>query len=277
MNPKVRFYTLAAALVPTSMVTAIGAMSSLLWDKSGRAFHANAKAWSRIFLGFGGVAKLTTTGAEHLDPDATYVFAANHSSMFDIPACVLGIPHGFVFVAKEELSKVPIWGWALKNGDYIVIDRSDRHKAMASMEKAAAKVQAGKSVLLYPEGTRSPDGAVQSFKGGALMLALKAGVPVVPITINGTFEILPKGKREVHPRPVELIIGAPIPTAGLTTRDRDALSDRVRDAVIAAHVPPPGVRDRPSSELAAEIAAERAAVRAARAKPAADPSTEPQA
>jgi 1-acyl-sn-glycerol-3-phosphate acyltransferase len=124
---------------------------------------------------------------------------------------VAGIPDQIRIVYKKELERIPLFGWGLKWGSYIGIDRSNRADAMKSIEEAAAKIHRGASVLLYAEGTRTLDGKLQPFKRGAFNLAVKSGVPVVPLTINGTFTILPKRSVSVAPGPVELVLDSPIP------------------------------------------------------------------
>jgi 1-acyl-sn-glycerol-3-phosphate acyltransferase len=153
---------------------------------------------------------LTIRGAEQLERGRTYVFVTNHASLFDIPSVIAGAPGNVRIVYKKELERIPIFGWCLKWGAYIAIDRGNRVDAMRSVEEAARKIREGDSVLLFAEGTRTLDGKLQSFKRGAFNLAVRSGVPVVPLTINGTFTILRKGSIAINSGPVEIILGAPI-------------------------------------------------------------------
>jgi 1-acyl-sn-glycerol-3-phosphate acyltransferase len=178
---------------------------------------------------------LSVRGAEHLEGGRTHVFVSNHASLFDIPAVIAGAPGNVRIVYKKELERIPIFGWCLKWGAYIGIDRGNRADAMRSVEEAARKIREGDSVLLFAEGTRTLDGKLQSFKRGAFNLAVRSGVPVVPLAINGTFTILRKGLMAVNSGPVEIILGAPIavdPNGGKEEEFR--VMEAVHEA-IAAH------------------------------------------
>jgi 1-acyl-sn-glycerol-3-phosphate acyltransferase len=160
------------------------------------------------------------------------VYVSNHASLFDIPAVIAGIPDQIRLVYKKELEKLPIFGWGLKWGSYIGIDRGSRLDAMKSIEEAAQKISRGASVLLYAEGTRTLDGKLQPFKRGAFNIAVKSGVAVVPLTINGTFTILPKRSISVNPGVVELVLERPIlvnPAGGKEEELR--LTEQVHEAI----------------------------------------------
>jgi 1-acyl-sn-glycerol-3-phosphate acyltransferase len=155
--------------------------------------------------------------------------------MFDIPAVIASIPDEIRIVFKKELSHVPIWGWALAVGHYVSIDRFSAKDAMKSLDAAAEKIRSGASVLLFAEGTRTRTGKLQPFKRGAFALASKAGIPVVPLTINNSFRILPKGSIHIRPADISLIVDKPIPTAGLGGKaDEMNLMESVRK-VISEH------------------------------------------
>ncbi|MCK5571319.1 MAG: 1-acyl-sn-glycerol-3-phosphate acyltransferase, partial [Bacteroidetes bacterium] len=139
-----------------------------------------------------------------------YIYVSNHASMFDIPCIVAGIPDQIRIVYKKELEVIPVFGWGLKWGSYISIKRGHSTSAMRSLELAVNKIRRGASVLLYAEGTRTHNGKLQPFKRGAFNLAVKAGVPVVPLTINGTFNILQRKSFIIHPAAAELILERPI-------------------------------------------------------------------
>jgi 1-acyl-sn-glycerol-3-phosphate acyltransferase len=156
---------------------------------------------------------------------------ANHESLFDIPALVLAIPADFRIVAKRELLFVPIFGWALWLAGFVFIDRSDRESAIRKLERTVRTIRGGRSIVVFAEGTRSPDGRLLPFKKGGFILALQAGVPIVPVSIRGGRDILPKGS--LHPRPgrIELVFGAPVPTSIYSLETKDALIARVRDRI----------------------------------------------
>jgi 1-acyl-sn-glycerol-3-phosphate acyltransferase len=220
------------AAIPLSII----ALISTPVDRSGKTFHAMGRAWSKFILGLYGV-KITTKGEEVLDPESHYIYISNHASAFDIPAVIVGIPDDIRFVLKKELTRIPIWGWALKYGHYVTIDRGKARDAMKSLDEAAERMRNGASVILFAEGTRTRDGKLQPFKRGAFTLAVKAGIPIVPVTINNTFKILPKGSLRVQPSTIELVFSNPISTSAIVGREAEQqLIEQVRNAVAAHYV-----------------------------------------
>ncbi len=198
--------------------------------------HRIGRLWGKLNLWVAGT-RVEVDGLSRIDPSAVYVLAANHQSWFDIFAIYACIPIQFRWLAKEELFHVPILGPAMIACGAIPIDRGDRRKAFESIHEAAARVRAGTSIVIFPEGTRSPDGVLQGFKTGGFILALKAQQPILPISISGSHRILPKrGEWKIQPGTIRITLGDPIPTAGLTSRDRDDLMERVREA-IRMHLP----------------------------------------
>jgi len=176
--------------------------------------------------------KVKVQGTENVDPSQHYIYVSNHASAFDIPAVVVGIPDQIRIVFKKELEKVPFFGWALKFGGYITIDRGKSISAMRSLERAAKKIRRGVSVLLFAEGTRSKDGKLQPFKRGAFNLAAKSGVPIIPVTINGSSQILPKHTLKLRPGTIHLVLDKPIPTESCNTKEGELkLMEQVRNAV----------------------------------------------
>ena len=205
-------------------------------DRSGRAFHWTSRIWSRFILWLFGI-NVISKGAEFIDPSKHYIYISNHASAFDIPAVVVGIPDDIRFVLKKELTRIPIWGWALKYGHYITIDRGKARDARKSLEEAADRMRNGASVILFAEGTRTRDGKLQPFKRGAFALAVKAGIPIIPVTINNTFRILPRGSLHVHPADIELVFSKPIPTAEIAGREEEQrLVDQVREAIAGNYI-----------------------------------------
>jgi 1-acyl-sn-glycerol-3-phosphate acyltransferase len=201
-------------LYPITLVFSVWALMTIPFDRTGRYFRMSPWWWSRFTFWFFGM-KVSVIGYENLDPIKPYIFVSNHASMFDIPTVFVALKGNVNIVFKKELTYVPIWGWALRYGHFIMIDRSNPRKAMASIERAAESVRKGSSVVLFPEGTRTPDGKLQPFKRGAFSLAAKAGVPVVPLTINGTFAIMPKGSLNIKPANISVVLGKPISTVRL--------------------------------------------------------------
>jgi 1-acyl-sn-glycerol-3-phosphate acyltransferase len=229
------FLRFAAGVVISIVSAAVIILTLPIERKSGRVFHAISRAWARTVLAAGGV-RVTLRGVEKLDPGRNYVYVSNHASMFDIPAILAHVPGQVRIVYKKELEVIPVFGWGLKWGSYIGIDRRRGGEAMRSLEEAVGKIRNGASVLLYAEGTRTQDGRLQPFKRGAFNIAVRAGIPVVPLTVNGTYPILPKGSVVVRPRPVELVLETPIPVEGTGKDEEMRLMDKVHEAIARNYV-----------------------------------------
>jgi 1-acyl-sn-glycerol-3-phosphate acyltransferase len=185
------------------------AILSTFLDPRGSLSHLVGRWWARTLL-FVGRIPVKVSGLEYLAPGQTYVFAANHRSNVDIFALFAVLPGRFLWVAKKELFKIPIFGQALHRMGSVPIDRDNLPAAIRSLNHAAAKVRAGTSMIIFPEGTRVPKPALQPFKKGVLIMAWKAGQPLVPVSINGTFFIQPRGALRMRPGPVKVILGPPI-------------------------------------------------------------------
>jgi 1-acyl-sn-glycerol-3-phosphate acyltransferase len=207
-----------------------------LYDSRGRWQHAFARLWSWLILTSSGI-RTRVEGVENLAPQKTAIYCANHQSAMDIPILFVNLPVQFRFVAKRSLFKMPFLGWHLKRSGHIPVDRERPREAMRSLDEAAEKIRAGSSVILFPEGHRSRNGKMGQFKSGSFYLAIQAGVPVVPITLNGTRAVLKPDTYHVRAGQTEMIVHPPIPTRGLTLRDVDALSGKVRARIISRFVP----------------------------------------
>ncbi|HYO46312.1 MAG TPA: lysophospholipid acyltransferase family protein [Gemmatimonadota bacterium] len=205
----------------------------LTWPLSpgGDLYLRYARIWSGWILGSLGI-PLEVIGQERLEPGRTYVLMSNHQSVFDIFALFRAFDRPFRMVAKRVLFWIPILGWSMWMCGFIPIDRSKRESAIRSLDRAARKIRSGTSVLMFPEGTRSLDGTLHPFKKGGFMLALKAGVPVVPVVVLGTDSIMEKGSLRVGRAEIEVRIGRPIEIAGRGAGSRDRLMDEVRRAMI---------------------------------------------
>lgn len=156
---------------------------------------------------------------------------ANHQGAFDIFALLAYLPVNFKWVAREEIFRIPILGWAMAAAGYISIDRKGKKKAMESVERAVAKIRDGASVLVFPEGTRSPDGEIHPFKRGGFTLAVKAGVPIIPISIRGSRNVLPRSSLRVRPGRIEIIVGKHVRTDDRSLADRGSLMEEVKRAI----------------------------------------------
>jgi 1-acyl-sn-glycerol-3-phosphate acyltransferase len=204
--------------------------------RRGRLFHALARFWARTALAICHV-RVRAKGLENLNPGQSYVYVSNHASMFDIPAIISSVPDQIRIVYKKELEVIPFFGWGLKWGHYIGIDRGRGSKAMESIAEAIAKIRNGQSLLLYAEGTRTLDGKLQPFKRGAFNIAVRAGVPVVPLTVNGSFRILPKHSIVINPGEVEIVLATPILITDLSGREAELqLMEQVHAAIAANYV-----------------------------------------
>ena len=205
---------------------------SIPFDRNSRLYHGCARLFARGVLVISGV-KVKIEGVEKLDPSRSYIYIANHASQFDIPALIAGIPDRIRLIYKRELHKVPFMGWALKFGKvYISINRAKGMDAAQSLEEAAENIRTGASVLMFAEGTRSPDGKLQQFKRGPFNLAVKSGVSVVPVTIVGSHKILPKHSTRIQPGTINLILSSPINPPTESGKETELfLRDKVREVI----------------------------------------------
>jgi 1-acyl-sn-glycerol-3-phosphate acyltransferase len=193
--------------------------------------HRLARIWARILLAMSSV-KITVIGGENVLKDKPQIFMANHQSDYDIFVVLGYIPSQFRWIAKKELFKIPIFGKAMRNAGYIEIDRQNIEKAMRSIDEAAEKIREGKSVMSFPEGTRSRDMQLKPFKQGAFHLAIQSGVPILPISLIGTGLIMQKRSLQINPGNVTMVIDKPIETKDFTVERRQELIERVRNTIL---------------------------------------------
>jgi 1-acyl-sn-glycerol-3-phosphate acyltransferase len=219
------------SFVAITLTLAVGAIFSFIVDRTGDSVLRLARVWSRAILAACGV-KITIRTKAVLDPKRPYVFMANHLSASDIWSLFVAIPFPVRMIAKKQLGVIPFFGWAMHAGRFIFIDRQNPIAARRSIEEAARRIHAGHSVLLFPEGTRSRDGALGPFKKGGFHLAIASGADIVPCGIRGSRQVMPRGSMLIHPGAISVEVGEPISTAGLTDDDRDALLDRVRAQIL---------------------------------------------
>ncbi|MGP8246718.1 MAG: lysophospholipid acyltransferase family protein [Bryobacteraceae bacterium] len=202
------------------------------FDPSGRTQHALARCWGRILLAVSFI-RVRVEGLENLDPRGHYVFASNHTSYMDIPALLAYLPYQFRFFAKTGLYRIPFLGTHLRRAGHLPVDRSSPRASLKSMSEGARIVaQRGVSVLLFPEGGRAPQG-LREFKEGAAYIAIKAGVPIVPMALVGMRELLPMGSIHLRSGRAVLRIGHPIPTKGMKISSHGALTERLYAEVSA--------------------------------------------
>jgi 1-acyl-sn-glycerol-3-phosphate acyltransferase len=196
-----------ALFFPLTFLLAAVAILSTLLDKGYYGWYA--RFWGRLGIAMAGIS-ISVSGEEQI-PDGPIIVMSNHASNFDILAIQGYFPRPLSWIAKKELFKIPVFGWSMRRGGYIPLDRGDGRKALKSMDEAAQQIRSGTSVILFPEGTRTRDGHLLPFKRGGFLLAVKAGVPVVPVSIQGSFAINPGGSLGLNlGRPVQLKIHAPL-------------------------------------------------------------------
>jgi 1-acyl-sn-glycerol-3-phosphate acyltransferase len=224
--------TLFAWVVGITATVILGIVAILLslFDSSGNSSHVVARLWGKIQLRTTG-SRVTMQGLEHLDSRKSYIVVSNHQSFFDIFSLLGHLPLQFRWIAKAELFRIPLLGWAMARTGYIPIERDSPKKAYRSMLQAAEKVREGVSILIFPEGTRSPDGLLQPFKKGVFLLALKSQAPILPVAIRGTRNIMRKNDWRAYPGHVEIRIFPPIETAGFSTDKEAGLSEQVRNTL----------------------------------------------
>lgn len=215
-----------------TMVLSICSMVVGWFDPSGNTQHSVARFWSRLTLAVNFM-RVRVEGLDKLNPHANYVFVSNHASYMDIPALVAKLPYQFRFFAKTDLYRIPFLGLHLKRAGHLPVDRSSARASLKSMSEGARIVaQRGVSVLLFPEGGRNPKG-LRAFKEGAAYIAIKAGVPIVPMALIGMRELLPMGSIHMRSGRALLRVGTPIPTTGMKVSDRDALTERLYNEIAA--------------------------------------------
>ncbi len=202
-----------------------------------RLFHVVSKSYARVVLGVFGV-RVAASGLGNVDPARPYVFMSNHLSHVDAPALALVIPQPLHWVFKKELARIPVFGWVLLACGQIMVDRSDPERSRATLSRALAGLSGNSSVMIYPEGTRSRDGALQPFKKGGFWMALHAGLPIVPVRVSGTREIVPAGTLDVTPGTARIAICPPVETRGRTPDDIPDLMVRVREAMTSGTTGP---------------------------------------
>jgi 1-acyl-sn-glycerol-3-phosphate acyltransferase len=197
-----------------------------IWDKSGRQQHAIASLWGRSLLAIS-FSPVTIVGRERLRNLPAAVYASNHLSYMDTPVLFAKLPFQFRIFAKASLWKIPFIGWYLDRSGQVPIDQKSSRTAIAGLLKGVATIRAGLPLVLFPEGGRSEFGTIQTMMSGCAFMAIRAGVPLVPIALIGTYELLPIHTYSLAPRALKLVIGEPLSTSGLTTRDADMLTERL--------------------------------------------------
>jgi len=225
LDPLIWGYTVV--LGPLSLV-------SSFFDREGRIQHGFARLWSQLIMKTT-FSPVKVAGLGEIDSAKPRVYAVNHASALDIPVLYANLPFQFRILFKSELLAYPFVGWHLKRSGQVCINQQDPAASVGSIKSALKSLKSGMPLVVFPEGGRTPDGKIKPFLPGAFFLAIKAQADIVPVALVGTYELLPMNTYHIKCRPLEMRVGAPISTAGLTGHDMDALSAKVQKAVEALH------------------------------------------
>jgi len=238
----------ALTTIVLTLVCGVPALLLSLVDPRGDWVLRFGRPWARGICAAAGVS-VSATGLENIPMDRPVILISNHQSHFDMLALLMTLPRPFRVVAKRHLFWIPVFGWCLSLAGMIPIDREKRSSAFQSLERAADRIRGGEPVLFFPEGTRSRDGELLPFKKGAFVIALKAGAPIVPVSVSGSLAVLPKGSIRIRPGSITVRYGAEIPVSAETLDTKERLIDRVRTAVAQGLAAPP--RPAPPREVSA--------------------------
>jgi 1-acyl-sn-glycerol-3-phosphate acyltransferase len=200
------------------------------FDRKGKVGHYYARLWGKIAL-LANRVKVKVEGMEHLNEKGPYIFMSNHQGYYDVFTLLGHLPYQFKWLVKKELFSIPFFGWTMAAVGYISVDRGGTRDTVEAMNEAAQKIRDGMSVVIFPEGSRSPDGSIQPFKKGGFTLAIKSKVPIVPIAISGSRDIMPKDKFTVTSGEILMLMGHPIETEGCSLKDRESLMKKVRETI----------------------------------------------
>ena len=227
-----RRIVIGAVIAIDTLVFATIAIVGCLVIPNGNPLIWCARPWARIILLACGTS-VRVAGREKIPRDRPVIYITNHQSHLDVVALIQALPGQFRAIAKKELFSIPVFGWAIWLAGFIRIDRTDREKAFRSLDIAAGKIRSGRSILVFAEGTRSQDGRLLPFKKGGFVLAIRSGVPIVPISISGSRAILSKNSRDVRKGIIDVVIGDPVDSTAFTMESKDELIAIVRRAVEA--------------------------------------------
>jgi len=200
------------------------------FDKKGNTVHYIGKFWSLLNIFLSGT-RLTIRGKEKINTNLTHIVMSNHQSLFDVWALIGKIPLQIRWIVKAEIRKIPIFGYTLERMGHIYVDRKKRAAAYISLETAAEKIKNGTSVIIFPEGTRSNDGHLLKFRMGGIILALKSGVPILPVTVNGSRFVLPKNTLALMPGKIEVVVGDMIDASSYDENNKNELMEKIRSAI----------------------------------------------
>jgi 1-acyl-sn-glycerol-3-phosphate acyltransferase len=227
LDPLIWLYTLVLGIL---------ALPGGLFDRNGRRLHWFSRAWSWLIMKTI-LSPVRVAGLDRIDTSKPHVYAVNHASAMDIPVLYVYLPFQFRIVFKKELLSYPVVGWQLKRSGQVCIDQQKPTNSIAAIRSAVKSLKAGMPLVIYPEGGRTPDGEIKPFLPGAFFLAIKAQVDIIPIALVGTYELLPMDTYHIKCRSLEMRVGEPISTLGLTMRDLEAVSAKVKKAIEDLYYP----------------------------------------
>jgi 1-acyl-sn-glycerol-3-phosphate acyltransferase len=241
-NPLPRIYRWRTNLIQSPLfaliTAAFGSLSLLVStvDKKGNAQHGIARIWARALVWVSG-SRIKVTGAENLGKHPVAVYACNHTSYMDIPVIFAELPFQFRILARRQLWSIPFIGWYLNRSGQMPIDTANPHATLSSLGAGARALRSGMPLFVFPEGGRTSDGELRPFLSGAAFLAIRAQVPLVPLALGGVYELLPIHTHHFYPGELTLKIGEPIETTGMTMRQTDELTARLREAIESLREP----------------------------------------
>ena len=242
-------------LVPLFILAtaAFGSVSLVasLFDGSGRIQHSIAQAWGGVLLWIA-LSRVQVLGSENFQRSQAAVYVSNHLSYMDTPVVLNKLPFQFRILARHDLFKIPFIGWYLHHSGQIPVDSTNLRSTLASLNRGVKALQAGMPLVIFPEGGRSPDGHLQDFLSGPAYMAIRAQVPIIPMALIGTHELMPMHTYHLTPRPLLLVVGAPISTAGYNSKTADALTHRIRDTIsemYLQHATPAREPSTPTSKI----------------------------
>lgn len=226
---RTNFITIPLFILATSFFGSCALFVSL-FEKSGRIQHRIAQTWAWWLVRFSG-AKLTIEGAENLKLPTNAVYVSNHTSYMDTPVIFSALPVQFRILARRQLWRIPFIGWYLNRSGQIPINTENPQASLASLGIGLKALRNGMNLFVFPEGGRTPNGVMKPFLAGAAYLAIRGKVPIVPIALEGVYDLLPMHTRHMFPRPVLMRVGKPIPTEGYTLRQVDELNEKLRETI----------------------------------------------
>jgi len=219
-----------SCIVLATLLLGFMAFITYPFDRKGKVVHYYARLWGKVAL-LANRVRVRMEGVEKLRGNGPYIFMSNHQGSYDIFALLGYLPFQFKWLAKKELFSIPFFGWTMAAAGYISIDREGTRETVEAMNKAAQKIRDGMSVVIFPEGSRSPDGSIQPFKKGGFTLAIKSKIPIIPIAISGSREIMPKDRLTATSGEIRIRMGNPIETRHCSLKDRKFLMEKVSETI----------------------------------------------